>query len=175
MGDEVFIAACRDITRACVWALRDGGKLLFAGNGGSAADAQHIAGEFVSRLNFDRAPLAAIALSVDTSVLTAIGNDYGYERVFERQVLALADRRDIFFGLSTSGRSANVLRALRAARGKGAMAVGFTGASGGDMASLCDILLAAPHHATPMIQQLHMTAAHAICGEVEAELFNGAS
>ena len=152
--------------------LAAGGKLLLAGNGGSAADAQHIAGEFVSRLNFDRAPLAALALTVDTSVLTAVGNDYGYEQVFERQVLCLIAPGDLFIGISTSGRSANVLRALRAARRKGATTVGFTGASADEMDELCDLVLAVPHHSTPIIQQLHIMAAHAICGEVEARLFD---
>ena len=170
-ADTAFIESCQRITEACVKALRSGGKLLFAGNGGSAADAQHIAGEFVSRLNFDRAPLAAIALTVDTSVLTAVGNDYGYERVFERQVLCLANPGDIFVGISTSGRSANILRALRAARERGATTVGFTGSEAGEMTASCDLILAVPNASTPMIQQLHITAAHAICGEVEADLF----
>lgn len=167
----MFIDNCLRITSVCVNALRGGGKLMFAGNGGSAADAQHIAGEFVSRLNFDRAPLAAIALTVDSSVLTAVGNDYGYERVFERQVLGLGRQGDVFIGISTSGRSPNILRALRAARDKNVTTVGFTGSVSDAMEPLCDLLLAAPHASTPMIQQLHITAAHAICGAVEAELF----
>ena len=171
VADATFIEDCQRITDACVAALRSGGKLLFAGNGGSAADAQHIAGEFVSRLNFDRAPLAAIALTVDTSVLTAVGNDYGYERIFERQVLCLANPGDVFVGMSTSGRSANILRALRAARERGATAVGLTGCNLGEMGALCDLILAVPHASTPIIQQLHITAAHAICGAVEADLF----
>ena len=170
-ANETFLESCRHITKACVEALRGGGKLLFAGNGGSAADAQHIAGEFVSRLNFDRSPLAAIALTVDTSVLTAVGNDYGFERVFERQVIALAKPGDVFVGISTSGRSANILRALRAARERGVITVGFMGPNLGDMGEMCDLILAAPGASTPLVQQLHITAAHAICGEVEAELF----
>ncbi len=173
LKEQAFIESCRQMTAACVRTLKGGGKLLFAGNGGSAGDAQHIAGEFVSRLNFDRAPLAAIALTVDTSVLTAVGNDYGFDRVFERQVLALGRKGDLFCGISTSGRSPNILRALRAARELGVTTVGLMGANGGEMADLCDLVLAAPHTRTPMIQQLHITAAHAICGAVEEEIFGG--
>ena len=169
--DRAFLASCRKIAQAFAAALRASGKLLFAGNGGSAGDAQHIAGEFVSRLNFDRAPLAALALTVDTSVLTAIGNDYGYERVFERQVLALGAAGDVFVGISTSGRSRNVLAALVAARKRGLTTVGFGGAGGGEMAPFCDLVLAVPSASTPLIQQIHIVAAHAICGQVEADLF----
>jgi D-sedoheptulose 7-phosphate isomerase len=169
--DEVFLRSCQAIAEACTASLRDGGKLLLAGNGGSAGDAQHIAGEFLSRLNFDRAPLAAIALTADTSVLTAVGNDYGFERIFERQVLALARPGDVVIGISTSGRSPNVLAALRAASGLGATTIGFLGEGGGAMADICDFLLTAPSTSTPLIQQIYMTAAHAICSEVERALF----
>ncbi|MCS6855220.1 MAG: SIS domain-containing protein, partial [Elioraea sp.] len=134
-------------------ALRAGGKLLLCGNGGSAADAQHWAGELVSRFAYDRPGLPAIALTTDTSILTAIGNDFGYERVFARQVEALGRPGDVFFALSTSGRSPNVLAALAAARARGLRTVGFTGAGGGEMASLCDVLLRVPHEATPRIQE----------------------
>jgi D-sedoheptulose 7-phosphate isomerase len=169
-ADEAFVASCVAIASACVESLEAGGKLLLAGNGGSAGDAQHIAGEFVSRLNFDRAPLAAIALTVDTSVLTAIGNDYGYEKVFERQVMALTRPGDVVIGISTSGRSPNVLAALCVAREKGARTVGFCG-SVGSMAPYCDLLMAVPSASTPQIQQIHITAAHAICGLVELAMF----
>jgi D-sedoheptulose 7-phosphate isomerase len=152
-------------------ALARGHKLLLAGNGGSAADAQHIAGEFLSRLNYDRAPTAAIALTTDSSVLTAIGNDYGYEKVFERQILGLGSAGDVFFAISTSGRSPNILRAIGAARQKRLIVVGLTGKAGGDMASLCDVCLRAPSDSTPLIQQIHITAAHIVCGLVEARLF----
>lgn len=169
--DQAFLASCERITEALCARLKAGNKLLFAGNGGSAGDAQHIAGEFISRLNFDRAPLAAIALTVDTSVLTAVGNDYGYEKVFERQVLALGQPGDVFVGISTSGRSRNILAALEAARARGMMTVGFGGMDGGDMAKHCDLVLAVPSASTPMIQQVHIVAAHAICGAVEAVIF----
>lgn len=175
MGAAAGSAAFRDslirVAERCTAALRAGGKLLFAGNGGSAADAQHIAGEFVSRLNFDRAPLAALALTVDTSVLTAIGNDYGFERAFERQVLGLGRPGDVFVGISTSGRSPNILRALEAARASGLATVGFCGAGETAMGPLCDLVVAAPSTATPLIQQVHIVAAHVICGLVETAMF----
>lgn len=150
---------------------RTGNKLMIAGNGGSAGDAQHIAGEFLSRLNFDRAPLPALALSTDTSVLTAIGNDYGFEHVFERQVRGLGRKGDGFLAISTSGRSPNILAALHAARGLGISTIGFTSASGGTMHNLCDICLFAPSDETPLVQQVHITAAHAICSLVEIAMF----
>jgi D-sedoheptulose 7-phosphate isomerase len=152
-------------------ALVSGRKILLAGNGGSAADAQHLAGEFLSRLNYDRAPAAAIALTTDSSVLTAIGNDYGYERVFERQVLGLGLPGDVLIAISTSGRSPNILRAIDAARSKDMVVVGFTGRSGGEMAASCDLCLHAPADTTPLIQQLHITAGHIVCGLVEERLF----
>lgn len=151
-------------------ALRAGGKLLVAGNGGSAADAQHIAGEFTSRLMFDRRPLAALALTTDTSGLTAIANDYGYEHVFSRQVMALGRPGDAFLGISTSGRSPNVLRALDAARDAGLVCLGFAGRDGGAMRERCDLILEAPSSGTPIIQQIHITAAHVVCALAERAL-----
>ena len=146
---------------------------MICGNGGSAADAQHIAGEFLSRLRFDRHPLPAIALTTDSSVLTAIGNDYGYEQVFERQLRGLGRKGDVFIAISTSGKSPNVLAALRAAREIGVTTVGFTGTAPGAalMAPLCHLVLAAPSNDTPLIQQIHITAAHAICEIVERNMF----
>jgi D-sedoheptulose 7-phosphate isomerase len=146
-------------------------KLMIAGNGGSAADAQHIAAEFVSRLFFDHAPLPAIALTTDTSVLTAVGNDYGFEKVFERQVLGLGVAGDVFLGISTSGKSPNVLRALDAARSKSIVTLGFTGRYPGAMAEVCDFLLCAPSDQTAIIQQIHIVAAHLICGLAESRIF----
>jgi D-sedoheptulose 7-phosphate isomerase len=171
IADPEFVATIAAIVERIASALAAGYKLLLAGNGGSAADAQHLAGEFLSRLNYDRAPAAAIALTTDTSVLTAIGNDYGYEHVFERQVLGLGRTGDVLIALSTSGRSPNILKALAAARKSGVVAIGFTGSSGGVMAPLCDLCLRAPSDATPLIQQLHITAGHIICGLVEQRLF----
>ena len=171
IDDPAFADAIRDIVEVTATALDKGHKLLLAGNGGSAADAQHLAGEMLSRLYYDRAPAAAIALTTDTSVLTAIGNDYGYERLFERQILGLGCAGDVFFAISTSGRSANILRAIDAARQKRILTVGFTGRTGGEMSSRCDLCLHAPSDSTPLIQQIHITAGHVICGLVEERLF----
>ena len=171
IDDPAFCRAIRDIAEVTANAVRSGGKLLLVGNGGSAADAQHIAGEMLSRLNYDRAPAAALALTTDTSVLTAIGNDYGYERLFERQILALGCPGDVLMAISTSGRSPNILRAIGAAREKRLVIVGFTGRIGGEMASRCDLCLHVPSDSTPLIQQIHITAGHLICGLVEERLF----
>jgi len=170
-SDREFLAVLLAICDVITAAYRNGGKLLIAGNGGSAADAQHIAAEFLSRFAFDRAPLPAIALTADTSVLTAVGNDYGFERIFERQVRGLGRRGDVFLAISTSGRSGNVLAALRAAREGGLTTIGFTGSGESDMRKACDHLLSAPSEETAVIQQIYLVAAHAICGVVERELF----
>jgi D-sedoheptulose 7-phosphate isomerase len=161
----------RSIAASIELSIRCGGKLLIAGNGGSAGDAQHIAGKFLSRLNFDRGALPAIALTTDSSIITAIGNDYGFEQVFARQVHGLGTKDDVFIAISTSGRSPNILAALRVAREKGMVTVGFTGAEGGAMRELCDLCLFAPSDETPLIQQIHIVAAHAICGMVESAIF----
>ena len=157
---------------ACITAsLRDGGKLLICGNGGSASDAQHIAGEFVGRLMYDRPPLPALALGTDGAVLTAVANDYGYEHVFERQVLALGRPGDVLLGISTSGNSASVLLALEAGRAREMHCLGLTGAGSGRMGALCSVVLAAPSTKTAVIQQIHITAAHVVCALVERAMF----
>jgi D-sedoheptulose 7-phosphate isomerase len=156
---------------ACLAAYKSGNKILLAGNGGSAADAQHIAGEFVSRFNFDRPGLPAIALTTDTSILTAIGNDYGYENLFARQVQALAVPNDVFIAYSTSGQSPNILRALEAARLKNIFCIGLTGNRGGAMHDLCNVTLDVPSESTPKIQEGHLVIGHIICGLVESTLF----
>lgn len=171
INDRGFITAISEIVDCISDALANQRKVLLIGNGGSAADAQHIAGEFLSRLNYDRAPAAAIALTTDSSVMTAIGNDYGYESLFERQVLGLGRPGDVLIAISTSGRSPNILRAADAAREKGLMVIGFTGQSGGDLKGRCDVTLLAPSDSTPLIQQVHITAGHVICGLVEERLF----
>ena len=168
---EEFLGSIAKITDAITVALRGGGKLLTCGNGGSAGDAQHIAGEFVSRLNYDRAPAASIALTTDTSVITAIGNDYGYEHVFERQVLALGRPGDVLLAISTSGRSPSILNAMQAARERQLIVIGFSGKTAGDMPPLADLMLHVPSDSTPLIQQIHITAAHIVCGLVEERLF----
>jgi D-sedoheptulose 7-phosphate isomerase len=156
-------------------ALRNGGKLLVAGNGGSAADAQHIAAEFVSRLMFDRAPLAALALSESGPILTACGNDYGFETVFARQVTALGRAGDVLLALSTSGNSPNLLRAGEAARDLGLVTLGFAGRSGGAMAGAFGQVFCAPSDNAQVVQQLHMTAAHAVLAQLEYARFAGAA
>ena len=170
-GDARHRRVMADMADAITASLRNGGKLLVCGNGGSAGDAQHIAGEFVSRLMYDRPPLAAIALTTDTSVLTATGNDYGFDRVFERQVLALGQPGDVLLGISTSGTSANVLRAFAAGREKRLSCIGFAGAQDGPMAEACGLLLQAPSTRTAVIQQLHIIAAHVVCALVERAMF----
>ncbi len=171
--DDGFRATITAVAAHIAAAFRTGHKVLLAGNGGSAADAQHIAGEFLSRFRFDRNPLPAIALTVDTSVLTAIGNDYGYERVFERQLLGLGRAGDVLIAISTSGRSPNVLAAMKAARAIGVTTVAFTGTAPGaaTMRELADFFLAAPTPDTPLMQQIHIVAAHVICELVEQDLF----
>lgn len=155
-----------------VWeTLRMGGKVILFGNGGSAADAQHIAAELMGRYLRDRPPLPAISLTVNTSSLTAIANDYSYEEVFLRQLKALAGEGDLVWGISTSGNSPNVVEALRWARQRGLRTVGFTGEDGGRMKEYCDILLAVPSRSTPRIQEAHITAGHIICELVEEKLF----
>ena len=170
-ADSALRAALGQAAQRCLDCLRRGGKLLFAGNGGSAADAQHMAGEFVSRFAFDRPGLAAVALTTDTSILTAIGNDYGYEQLFSRQVQALGRPGDVLLVYSTSGRSPNVLRALETARAMGLACIGLTGNRGGPMHELCDVLLAVPSADTPKIQEGHLVLGHALCGLVERSLF----
>ena len=152
-------------------AFRQGRKVLLFGNGGSAADAQHIAAEFVGRFVPDRRALPAISLATDTSALTALGNDYGYNFVFSRQVEALGVAGDVAIGISTSGNSPNVIEALDAARARGLLTIGFTGEGGGKMTTHTDILFCVPSKATPRIQETHLTLAHIICELVDRDLF----
>jgi D-sedoheptulose 7-phosphate isomerase len=147
-----------------------GGKLIFFGNGGSAADAQHIAAELAVRFLGDRPPIPALALTTDTSVLTACGNDLGFEYIFARQVEAIARDVDIVFGISTSGRSRNVLLGVEAARRIGASAVGLTGADGGSLAELCDATFVVPSRTVARIQEIHILIGHSLCAALEAEL-----
>jgi len=149
--------------------LKAGGKILTFGNGGSAADAQHLAGELVGRFRADRAGLAALALTTDPSVVTAIANDLGYDAVFRRQVEAHGRPGDVALGISTSGRSANVVEALRLARSRGLVTVGLTGAGGGLLAGLVDYLVDVPHSETPRIQEVHGMVVHVLCEIVEEE------
>lgn len=159
-----------DISREIVESLRSGGKVMFCGNGGSAADSQHLAAELVGRQNYDRAPAAGLALTVDTSALTALGNDYGYDSVFARQVEALGHAGDVLIGISTSGRSINVVRALEAAKAKGITTVSFTGHQPRDM-SIAEYHLNVPASETAKIQELHIVCGHIIFALVERILF----
>ena len=148
-----------------------GGKVLICGNGGSAADAQHVAAELVGRFKMERAALPAIALTTDTSILTSVGNDYSFEQIFARQVRALATASDVVIGISTSGKSPNVVAALKDARMQGAATIGVTGSQARVMADLCDVLFRAPSDVTARVQECHILAWHAICDVVERELF----
>jgi D-sedoheptulose 7-phosphate isomerase len=168
--DAPMLAVAQKIADIVIAALRTGNKLLIIGNGGSAADAQHIAAEIVGRYKLERPGYAALALTTDTSALTAITNDYGFEQIFARQVEGLGARGDVLLALSTSGRSPNILAALRAARGRGLVTVGFTGSKGEAMGASCDHLLVAPSDDTPVIQQIHLAVAHGICDEIEQAL-----
>ena len=171
---KVFFAAqaknLEDCARRIASAMNNGRKLLICGNGGSAADAQHLAGEFVNRFLIDRPPLPALALTTDTSVLTAVSNDFGFEHVFAKQIHALGLPGDVLLALSTSGASPNVLSALRAAREKNMLTIGLSGAGHG-MDVVCDIVLHVPHPSTPLVQEIHISAGHLICALVEHVLF----
>ena len=151
-------------------AIRDGGKLLFFGNGGSAADAQHLATELTVRFERDRTPIAAIALGTDTSALTAIGNDLGFDALFSRQIEALGRAGDVAIGITTSGRSRNVVLGLKTARDRGLVAAAFTGQGGGDLIEIADPLLMVPSHTTARIQEMHITLGHALCAGLERAL-----
>lgn len=170
LGDAALVQAIARVTDVCIEALRRGNKILIAGNGGSAADAQHIAAEYVSRFEFDRPGLPAIALTTDTSALTAIGNDYGYEFVFSRQLEALGREGDVFIGLSTSGNSKNVLKAVESAKKLGVITVALCGA-GGKLKDVCDHALCMPSTHTPRIQEGHGLVGHIICALSEELIF----
>jgi len=165
MADDVARAA-----QCMSEALRDGGKLMFCGNGGSAADSQHLASEFTGRFVDDRRPLAALALSTDSSALTCIANDYAFDQVFERQVRGLGRRGDVLIAISTSGKSANVLRAVHAARELGVGVVGLLGRDGGPLRPLCDVALVVPSDTTARIQEAHIFIGHTLCALVEGSL-----
>ena len=160
-----------DIITCVDSALANGGKLLICGNGGSAADAQHIAAEFVCRFRLNRQALPAIALTTDTSILTATANDFDFDQIFARQVAALGKPGDVLLGISTSGNSANICEAAKTARAGGLQVIGFTGADGGDLQAYCHLCLCVPSTITAHIQEVHITAAHVLCQVVEERLF----
>jgi D-sedoheptulose 7-phosphate isomerase len=171
MNDEYQIMAFDAMVHMVVQAYKNGGRLYIAGNGGSAADAQHLAAEFVSKLAKDRAPLAAEALTVDSSILTAIGNDYGYDQLFARQIAGKMRAEDVFLGISTSGHSPNILVALETCRKMGLRSIMFLGHDGGQAAELADHCVIVPGDRTSVIQELHIVLAHCLCACVESELF----
>ncbi len=173
-----LLAPTRDQTRepfkrlvgVCADSVKSGGKILFFGNGGSAGDAQHLATELAVRYVKDRAPISALALTTDSSALTAIGNDMGFEQLFARQIRALGRKGDVAIGISTSGKSRNVLEGLKTARAMGLAAAGLTGMSGGDMGPLCDPLIRVPSSVTARIQEMHIMLGQMLCGALEREL-----
>ena len=171
LADRSFVALIAQVANAAVKVYRSGHKIMLAGNGGSAADAQHIAGELVNRFRFDRPALPAIALSTDTSVMTSIANDSSFNNVFARQVQALGVKGDMFFGISTSGSSANVLKALKQCHELKIISVGFAGEKSAKMGKLCDYCFAVPSEDTPRIQEAHIMIGHILCDLVESSLF----
>lgn len=175
LADTTLLAVIEAAAQACIDCIQGGHKILLIGNGGSAADAQHIAGELVSRFAFDRSGLPAIALTTDTSILTAISNDYGYEKLFARQVQAHGQPGDVLLAYSTSGKSENILTALQEARLIGLTCIGLTGSRGGPICDLCDYLLEVPSDDTPKIQEGHLVMGHILCGLVENAIFNSGS
>jgi D-sedoheptulose 7-phosphate isomerase len=160
-----------ETSQVCIKAYKNNNKILIAGNGGSAADAQHIAGELVSRFYFDRPGLAAFALTTDTSILTAIGNDYGYEKLFSRQIQANGCVGDVFIGISTSGNSKNIVEALKECKKKNMITIGLTGDKDCEMDKLCDICIKIPSTSTPRIQESHIVVGHIMCAIIEEEMF----
>lgn len=171
MVDATLIRTIQAIAGTCISALKNGNKLLFMGNGGSAADCQHLAGEMVSRFAFDRPGLPAFALTVDTSILTAIGNDYGYEHLFSRQIEAVAKAGDVLFGISTSGRSPNILAGLAAAKKLAVITVGMTGSQKARITEVVDYAIEIPSASTPKIQEGHIIVGHILCGLIEEQMF----
>jgi D-sedoheptulose 7-phosphate isomerase len=159
------------VVEAVTGALKAGNKILLFGNGGSAADAQHIAGEFVNRFIIERPPLPAIALSTDTSIITSIGNDYDFSEIFSKQIRAIGQTGDVAWGISTSGKSPNVIKALETAKKMGLVTIGFTGRDGGDIARMVDYSLNVSSNSTPRVQEVHITVAHVICEMVDFKLF----
>ncbi len=169
--NEALLDVITDVARACVNVYKKSKKTILAGNGGSAADAQHIAAELVGRYGFDRPSIPSLSLTTDTSNLTAIGNDYGYDQVFSRQLEGMGVEGDLFIGISTSGNSQNVINAFEVAKKKGITTVALVGRDGGKMAQMADYAIVVPSEATPRIQESHILIGHIICDIIEKELF----
>lgn len=173
LNDEKMIENIKNIAEVIVSAYKNGKKVLTAGNGGSAGDAQHIAGELVSKFFFDRPALSAFSLATDTSILTAIGNDYGYEYSFARQIQANANEGDVFIAISTSGNSKNIVKAIEAAKLQNVTTIGLVGEKECTMDRICDYIIKVPSSCTPTIQESHIMIGHIICAIVEEKLFKG--
>jgi len=169
--DEELLNKIEQVSKLCIALYKSNKKTILAGNGGSAADAQHIAAELVGRYGFDRDSLASLALTTDTSALTAIGNDYGYDKVFSRQLEGMGQDGDLFIGISTSGNSLNIINAFHSAKKKNITTVALVGKDGGEMAKLADIALVVPSDSTPRIQESHILIGHIICDIIEKEIF----
>lgn len=166
-----LLSKIENLTNEVLRSIKNGGKIIFCGNGGSFADSQHLAAEFVSRLRFDRAPLPSIALGTNSSNITAIANDYGYEEVFSREIISLGKETDVFIPISTSGNSQNVLKAIKSAKDMKIKVIGLSGKDGGEMKKLCDVLLM-PSKSTEKIQESHIMIGHIVCSIVEHEYFS---
>jgi len=164
------VKAIENMVELIISTYRNGGKVVICGNGGSAADAQHIATEFIGRFELERKALPAISLTTNSSLITALANDYGYITIFRRQVEALVNKNDVVIGISTSGKSPNIIEALKAARIKGAKTIGLTGGDGGKLSKVSDCLIVIPSNSTPRIQESHITIGHIVCGLVEKQL-----
>ena len=171
LNDEYFQSLIEKASSICCEALKTNNKIFFAGNGGSAADAQHLAGELVNRFGFERPGLAAIALTTDTSIITSISNDYGFDMLFSRQIQALGKKGDILIALSTSGNSSNIINGLNESKKNGIKTIGLTGSTTGKMDAICDICLKVPSDETPRIQEAHILIGHIICSIIENNLF----
>lgn len=171
LADPELADVMEKLSHACIQSLKQGGKILFCGNGGSAADAQHLAAELSGRFAYDREPLASEALHVNSSFLTAVSNDYSFEEAYARMVRAIGSPGDVLIALSTSGNSPNILNALKAAREKGLITAGMSGATGGKMSGCCDLLLLVPSVETPRIQEIHITLGHILCQSIESGIF----
>jgi D-sedoheptulose 7-phosphate isomerase len=171
LKDDEIPKSIRRAADLCTTSLKNGNKLILAGNGGSAADAQHLAGELVNRFGFERPGLSAIAITTDTSIITSISNDYGFERLFARQIEAIGKKGDVLISLSTSGSSANIVEGIKEAKKAGITTIGLTGRSGGKMAHLCDLCLMIPSDEAPRIQEAHILIGHIICSLVENSIF----
>lgn len=171
LENSALIDIIEDVATRCVDVYKKGHKTILAGNGGSAADAQHIAAELVGRYGFDRPSLPSLALTTDTSNLTAIGNDYGYDKVFSRQLEGMGQEGDLFIGISTSGNSANIITAFESAKAKGITTVALTGRDGGKMAQMADVAIIIPSNDTPRIQESHILIGHILCDIIEKEIF----